>query len=151
MSSSTERLNAHGETPFDDFKVGGKPSKRNAPRKKTPLENTYPIDETEQDQIISELFQDAERLAKKGRRSFHYLFLLIAGIYGATFLYSLRYHMEMEHQVLSRWNQFTPSTRGRSERLPWHQSTTSWIYCTCAALRDFLGTPYKSGDSSLST
>ena len=104
MSSATEKFESRGQSPLDDFKVGGKPAKRNVSRKKSPLDNTHPIDETAQDQIISELLQDAERLARKGRRSFHYLYLFIAGIYGATLLYSIRYHMEMEHQVLSQWN-----------------------------------------------
>lgn len=107
MLAPDEKFDCYRESVLDDFEVGGKPLKRKVSRKKTNLDQTRPIDENEQDQIISELLQDAERLSLKGRRYFHYLFLFISGIYGVTLLYSIRYRMVMEHQVLAQPNQWT--------------------------------------------
>ena len=87
------------EHPLDSFQVGGKSPAMNTRKKKSVVDNVRPIDETEQDKIVAELKQDAERLSSKGRAAFYYLFLTISGIFILCLTYSLAYPFEMEHQV----------------------------------------------------
>lgn len=87
------------EFPLDSFQVGGKSPVPKIRKKKAAVDNVGPIDEIEQEKIIAELKQDAERLSSKGRAAFYYLFLTISGIFILCLVYSLAYPFEMEHQV----------------------------------------------------
>lgn len=92
--------------PLDPYQVGGKSAKRKSSTK-SEAEKTQPIDENEQEEIISELRQDAERLSNKGRTAFHYLFLAISGIFTMCLFYAIAYPLEMDHQVLPSTFEFS--------------------------------------------
>ena len=84
---------------LDSFEVGGR-SKRSKVRK--PFEGdkgSSPIDETAQDEIISELRRDAERLNRNGRSIFCCVLLLVAAMHALCLTYSCSYPFEMQHQV----------------------------------------------------
>jgi hypothetical protein len=87
------------EHPLDCFQVGGKSPVPKSRKKKAVPDDVKPIDEIEQDKIVADLKQDAERLSSKGRAAFYYLFLTISGIFILCLTYSLAYPFEMEHQV----------------------------------------------------
>lgn len=94
-------MSAEVEYPLDRFVVGGKPLVPKNRKKNADRGSARPIDEIEQEKIISELKEDAERLASKGRATFYYLFLVISGIFILCLTYSVAFPFGMEHQVSS--------------------------------------------------
>ena len=85
---------------LDTFEVGGKSSKRSKLRKSFADEKgSTPIDEIAQDEIISELRRDAERLNRNGRAIFCCVLLFVSGMFTLCLTYSFSYPFEMEHQV----------------------------------------------------
>ena len=89
------------EIQLNSFQVGGKSSKRSKLSKSFEDEKgSSPIDEIAQDEIISELRRDAERLNRNGRAIFCCVLLLAFAMYTICLTYSFTYPFEMEHQVL---------------------------------------------------
>jgi hypothetical protein len=63
------------------------------------MKNVKLIDETEQDLVIENLIKDAYRQGNNARTAFHYLFLILCGVFSVCLYYSFFHPFEMEHQV----------------------------------------------------
>jgi hypothetical protein len=92
----------------NEYEVGGKsftrPIKKDSNSIKPSYQTAEPIDETQQEKIVSHLKLEASRQADNGRNTFYYLFLILAGFYAVCLIYSVEFPMEMEHQVLHNRN-----------------------------------------------
>lgn len=110
-------LNDRKEFQLDSFQVGGKSSKRSKLSKTFEEEKgSSPIDEIAQDEIISELRRDAERLNRNGRAIFCCVLLLASGMYTICLTYSFSYPFEMEHQVRDQCVQISQRNAATSVR-----------------------------------
>ena len=95
---SSERNNSSSAS----YEVGGKSSsikKVKSSNEKRKCGRSDPIDESEQEKIVSKLRQDAERQANTGRTTTFYLFRTIAGLFTAAMFYTIAYPYEIDHQV----------------------------------------------------
>lgn len=84
------------------FEVGGRTAsirqtKSSAEKRKSGTAD--PIDESEQEKIVSKLRQDAERQAHTGRTTTFYLFRSIAGLFAVAIFYTIFYPFDIDHQV----------------------------------------------------
>jgi hypothetical protein len=94
--------NATEQWSSSTYEVGGKSViRKNTVVKKQVTKSVRFIDETEQDVIIENLIKDAYRQGNNARTAFHYLFLILSGIFSLCLFYSFSHPFKMDHQVLT--------------------------------------------------
>ena len=84
------------------YEVGGKSSsikKKKSSNEKRKYGQSDPIDEIEQEKIVSELKRNAERQANTGRKATFYLLRTVAGLFAAAMFYTTAYPYDLDHQV----------------------------------------------------
>ena len=87
-----QKQNDHSE-----FLVGG-PSPSEKRHRKSKIETSTPIDESEQNEIIRKLRVDAKAQGDHARNIFHGLYWIIAAVYSMLFLYSKVLPYTIDHQ-----------------------------------------------------